>query len=370
MDRFEPIDRRAHGNVPQKAGVRCPGDLVADSVLDLVGNTPLVRLSRLTPPGAAEILGKLESQNPAGSVKDRIALSMIETAEKKGLLAPGGVIVEPTSGNTGIGLAMVAAVKGYRLVLVMPDDMTAERRFILRSLGAELLLTPAAEGMAGAVQAAREFAAVTDGAFMPLQFGNPANPEVHRQATAREILSATGGRLDAFVAGIGTGGTITGVGEVLKRDTPGALVVGVEPASSPLLSEGWVGRHMIQGIGANFVPFVLNREVLDRVVAVSDRDAFLTCRLLARREGLLLGVSAGAATFAAVKLARELGPGKRVVVMLPDTGERYASLEPYFELDERGREQREPRLRPTERKRPSAGEHTGAADRENEGAGK
>jgi len=316
-------------------GVRCPGDRIADSVLDLIGNTPLVRLRRVSPPGGAEVLGKLESQNPAGSVKDRIALSMVEAAEKQGRLRPGGVIVEPTSGNTGIGLAMVAAVKGYRLVLAMPDDVTPERRFVLRSLGAELLLTPADEGMAGAVRAAREFVATTDGAFMPLQFGNPANPEIHRRTTAREILRATGGRLDAVVAGIGTGGTITGVAEALKKELTRILVVGVEPASSPLLTQGKAGRHMIQGIGANFVPHVLNLDTIDRVVTVADRDAFLTCRLLARKEGLLVGISSGAAAFAALRLAAELGGGKRVVAILPDTGERYASLEPYFELDER-----------------------------------
>ena len=315
-------------------GVRCPGDRIADSVLDLVGNTPLVRLQRIAPRGGAELLGKLESQNPAGSVKDRIALSMVEAAEEQGRLRPGGIIVEPTSGNTGIGLAMVAAVKGYRLVLAMPDDVTSERRFVLRSLGAELLLSPAAEGMAGAVRAAREFVAGTDGAFMPLQFGNEANPEIHRRATAREILKATRGRLDAFVAGIGTGGTITGVAEVLKAELPGVLIVGVEPAASPLLSQGKAGHHLIQGIGANFVPYVLNQEVIDRIIPVADRDAFLTCRLLARKEGLLAGVSAGAATFAALGIAEELGRDKRVVVILPDGCERYSSLEPYFELDE------------------------------------
>jgi len=309
-------------------------DGIAESVLDLIGNTPLVRLARVSAPGAAEVLGKLESQNPGGSVKDRVALSMIEAAEEQGLLRPGGIIVEPTSGNTGIGLAMVAAVKGYRLVLAMPDDMTPERRFLLRSLGAELLLSPAAEGMSGAVRAARELVATTDGAFMPQQFGNAANPEVHRRTTAREILRATGGRIDAFVAGIGTGGTITGVGEVLKQELPDVLIVGVEPASSPLLSEGRAGHHMIQGIGANFVPHVLNRDVLDRIVAVTDRDAFRTCRLLARKEGVLAGISAGAATFAALKVAEELGPGRRVVVVLPDTGERYSSLEPYFEFED------------------------------------
>jgi cysteine synthase A len=307
------------------------GARIADSVLDLIGRTPLVRLSRLSGPDGAELLGKIESQNPGGSVKDRIALGMIEAAERQGLLRPGGTSVEPTSGNTGIGLAMVAAVKGYRLVLVMPDDMTAERRFVLRSLGAELLLTPAAEGMAAAVRTAQDYAAETGDAFMPQQFENPANPDAHRRTTAREILADTGGRLDAFVAGIGTGGTITGVGEVLKQEVPEALVVGVEPAASPVLAGGAPGRHMIQGIGPNFVPPVLNRAVIDRLVAVGDRDAFLTAGKLAESEGLLLGVSAGAAAFAALDLARELGPGRRAVVILPDTGERYSSLEPYFE---------------------------------------
>jgi cysteine synthase A len=321
------------GQTTKSDGVRCPGDRIADSVLDLIGNTPLVRLSRIAGPDVAELLGKVEAANPAGSVKDRIALAMIGAAEAQGLLRPGGTIVEPTSGNTGIGLAMVAAVKGYRLVLAMPDEMTLERRFVLRNLGADLLLTPAAEGMAGAVRAAQEFAAATEGAFMPQQFENPANPEIHRHTTAREILRATGGRLEALVAGIGTGGTITGVGEVLKQEVPGVLVVGVEPASSPVLSEGKTGRHMIQGIGANFVPQVLNREVMDRVVAVADQDAFATTRLLAEREGLLVGISAGAATFAALRVAEELGPGKRVVVILPDTGNRYSSLEPYFDGD-------------------------------------
>jgi cysteine synthase A len=325
--------------------VRSPADRIADSVLDLIGNTPLVRLARIVGDGSAEVLGKLECCNPAGSVKDRIALSMIEAAEEQELLRPGGTIVEPTSGNTGIGLAMVAAVKGYRLVLVMPDDMTLERRFLLRSLGAELLLTPAAQGMAGAIREAHAFLARTQGAFMPQQFENPANPEVHRRTTAREILRATEGRLDAFVAGIGTGGTITGVGEVLKREIPGVLVLGVEPAGSPVLTEGRAGRHMIQGIGANFVPAVLNLEVVDRVVPVSDRDAFTTARRLAREEGLLVGVSAGAAAFAALQAARELGAGKRVVVVLPDTGERYFSLEPYFETD--GARPPRPRARPS-----------------------
>jgi cysteine synthase A len=316
----------------QEDAGRSPEERIANSALDLIGNTPLVRLARITPVDCAELLAKLESFNPGGSVKDRIALGMIEAAEKAGLLARGGTIVEPTSGNTGIGLSMVAAVKGYRVVLVMPDDMTSERRFILRSLGAELLLTPAAEGMVGAVQRAREFAESTPGAFMPQQFENPANPAIHRQTTAREILRSTRGRLDAFVAGIGTGGTITGVAEVLKRELDGVLTVGVEPASSPVLTGGQAGRHLIQGIGANFVPPVLDRSLIDRIVPVTESDAFDTTRRLAREEGLLVGVSAGAATFAALQIAEELGAGKRIVVVLPDTGERYSSLEPYFGL--------------------------------------
>ena len=323
--------RRSTG---EKEQLGCRYDGIAENVLDLIGNTPLVRLARIAPAGGAEVLGKLESFNPAGSVKDRIALSMVAAAERQGLLQPGGVIVEPTSGNTGIGLAMVGAVKGYRVVLVMPDDMTMERRFVLRSLGAELLLTPASEGMAGALRGAQEFVARTPGAFVPQQFENPANPDAHRETTAREILRATEGRLDAFVAGIGTGGTITGVAEVFKQELPDALIVGVEPAASPVLTEGRAGRHLIQGIGANFVPAVLRRDLLDRIVTVDDRDAFLIARRLAREEGLLVGVSSGAAAFAALQVAGDLGPGKRVVVVLPDTGERYSSLGPYFDYEE------------------------------------
>ena len=314
---------------------RTPGDRVFDSVLDLIGNTPLVRLRRVPGADASAVLAKLECCNPTGSVKDRIALAMVEAAEAQGLLSPGGVIAEPTSGNTGIGLAMVGAVKGYRVVLAMPDDMTQERRFILRSFGAELLLTPASEGMAGAVNAAREFHEQTEGSFMPQQFENSANPAIHAHTTAREILVATGGAVDAFVAAIGTGGTITGVAQALKEEIPGVLVVGVEPAGSPLLSQGTPGRHLIQGIGANFVPAVLDRRLLDRIVAVTDRNAFSTSRRLAREEGIFAGVSSGAAAWAAVQVASELGAGKCVVVVLPDSGDRYSSLEPYFEDDTR-----------------------------------
>jgi len=295
-------------------------------VLDLVGNTPLVRLRRVIPEGSAEVLGKMESLNPAGSIKDRIALSMIEDAEERGLLKPGDTIVEPTSGNTGVGLAMVAAVKGYRLILTMPEDMSVERRKLFSRYGASLVLTPAIEGMSGAVYAAQELVEKNPGYFMPQQFNNPANPEIHRRATAREILRATAGRLDAFVAGVGTGGTITGVGEVLKELDPRILVVAVVPARSPVLRGGKAGLHAIQGIGASFVPSVLNREVIDEIIAVRDDDALEMTRRLTRDEGLLVGISAGANVHASMGVARRLGAGKRVVTILPDTGERYLSV--------------------------------------------
>jgi cysteine synthase A len=299
---------------------------IVDSVLDLIGDTPMVRLRRLVPEGSAEVVAKLESFNPAGSVKDRIALSMIEDAERRGLLKPGDTIVEPTSGNTGIGLAMVAAVKGYRLIVTMPEDMSLARRDLLARFGAEVVLTPAIEGMTGAVYAAEELVRNNPGYFMPQQFENPANPEIHRLTTAREILEATEGRLDAFVAGVGTGGTITGVGEVLKRHDPNILVVAVEPARSPVLQGGRPGLHAIQGIGASFVPGVLNRKVLDEIIAVGDEEAIAMARRLAREEGLLVGISAGANVVAALKVAKRLGRGKRVVTVLPDTGERYSML--------------------------------------------
>jgi cysteine synthase A len=301
-------------------------ELIADSVLDLVGNTPLVRIGRLADPGWAEVLAKVESLNPAGSVKDRIAVSMIEDAEERGLLKPGDTVVEPTSGNTGVGLAMVAAVKGYRLIVTMPENMRVEARKLVARYGAEVILTPAIEGMSGAVHAAQELLKKNRGYFMPQQFDNPANPEVHRRTTAREILRATGGRLDAFVAGVGTGGTITGVGEVLKETNRDILIVAVEPARSPVLGGGKAGMHRIQGIGASFVPTVLNREVYDEVIAVRDEDAFELTKRLTKKEGLLVGISAGANVFAALKIARRLGSGKRVVTVLPDTGERYLSV--------------------------------------------
>jgi cysteine synthase A len=298
---------------------------IADTVLDLIGNTPMVRLNRLPRPGSATIYAKLESLNPAGSVKDRIALAMVEAAERAGILKPGDTIVEPTSGNTGIGLAMVAAVKGYRLILTMPEDMSIERRRLLQRFGAEIILTPAIEGMTGAVYAAQELVA-KHGYFMPQQFENPANPEIHRQTTAREILEATDGRVDAVVIGIGTGGTITGVGEVLKQEVPGVLVVGVEPARAPVLAGGKFRPHAIQGMGASFVPGVLNRDVIDELIHVRDEDAIATAARLTREEGLLVGISSGANVFAALQVAERLGTGKVVVTILPDTGERYLTM--------------------------------------------
>jgi cysteine synthase A len=300
--------------------------LVADSVLDLVGGTPLVRLRRLPGAGSATVLVKVESANPGGSVKDRIALAMVEDAERRGVLKPGATLVEPTSGNTGVGLAMVAAVKGYRLILTMPDDMSEERRRLLARYGAELQLTPAIEGMTGAVHAAQELCRRHPDYVMPQQFQNPANPEVHRRTTALEILEATGGRLDAFVAGVGTGGTITGVGEVLREKASGVRIVAVEPAKSPVLAGGKFGVHGIQGIGASFVPGVFNRAVVDELVHVRDEDAMATALRLAREEGLLVGVSAGANVWAALEVAGRLGAGRVVVTVLPDTGERYLSV--------------------------------------------
>ncbi|HSF07651.1 MAG TPA: cysteine synthase A [Methylomirabilota bacterium] len=300
---------------------------VASTVLELIGRTPMVRLNRLPTPGGAEVVAKLESVNPGGSVKDRIALAMLEDAERRGLLKAGSTIVEPTSGNTGIGLAMAAAVKGYRLILTMPDDMSVERQRLLARFGAEIQLTPAIEGMTGAVFAAQELVREHPEYFMPQQFQNPANPDVHRRTTALEILEALDGRrIDAFVAGVGTGGTVTGVGEVLKSKVPGIQVIAVEPARSPVLSGGRARPHAIQGIGASFVPGVLNRQVLDRIMTVRDEDALAWARRLAREEGLLVGISAGAAAFAACAVAAELDSTRLVVTVLPDTGERYLSL--------------------------------------------
>ncbi len=304
---------------------------VVNNVLELIGNTPLVRLNKIGEDDMAEILVKLESFNPGGSVKDRICLSMIEDAEEKGLLKPGSIIVEPTSGNTGIGLAMVAAVKGYKCILIMPETMSVERRYILESYGAEIVLTSGIEGMKGALKKAEEMIKNTPNSFMPQQFRNPANPDIHRRTTAKEILAATEGELAAFVAGVGTGGTITGVGETLKKEIPSIKIIAVEPETSPVLSGGEPGPHKIQGIGAGFIPEVVNRKIIDEVITVSDDDAFHTAKRLAREEGLFVGISAGAAVFAAFKVAKELGKEKRISVILPDTGERYFSMEQYFE---------------------------------------
>jgi len=304
---------------------------VAESILDLIGNTPMVRLRRIVEPRMATILAKLESFNPGGSVKDRICLAMIEDAETRGLLKPGVTVVEPTSGNTGIGLAMICAVKGYKSILTMPETMSAERIQILKSYGASVVLTPAGEGMIGAVKRAEAIVKETPGAFMPQQFRNPANPEIHRRTTAQEILRATDGEVDAFVAGVGTGGTITGVGEVLKKKRPEVNIVAVEPKSSAVLTGGPPGPHMIQGIGAGFVPEVLNRGIIDTILTVSDEQAYETAKRLAKDEGLFVGISAGAACWAALKVAKELGSRKTVVVVFPDTGERYFSIQPYFE---------------------------------------
>ena len=309
---------------------------IAESVLDLIGATPLVRLRRVVDPRMATVLVKLESCNPGGSVKDRICLSMIEDAETRGLLKPGATVVEPTSGNTGIGLAMICAVKGYPIILTMPETMSAERIQILQGYGAQVVLTPAGEGMAGAVKRAETIAKGLPHAFVPQQFTNPANPEVHRKTTAQEILRATEEDLDAFVAGVGTGGTITGVGEVLKKRLPRVKIVAVEPKSSPVLSGGVPGPHMIQGIGAGFIPQVLNRAVIDEVMTVTDEQAYEMSKRLAREEGLLVGISSGAACWAALKAAKELGSGKTVVTVLPDTGERYFSIHPFFEGSKSG----------------------------------
>ena len=299
---------------------------IADSVLDLIGDTPLVRLRRLPRAGGATVLAKVESRNPGGSVKDRIGVAMVEAAERSGALKPGGTIVEPTTGNTGIGLALVSAVKGYRLIITRPEDMSVERQRLFARFGAEIHLTPAIEGMTGAVFAAQELLREHPEYFMPQQFQNPANPEIHRRTTALEILDATDGKVDAFVAGVGTGGTLTGVGEVLKDKVPGVRIVAVEPAKSPVLSGGHARPHGIQGIGASFVPGVLNRALIDEIILVRDEDATLFSRRLTREEGLLVGVSAGAAVFAACEVAARLAPGQVVVTVLPDTGERYLSM--------------------------------------------
>jgi cysteine synthase A len=299
---------------------------VARTPLDLVGSTPVVRLRRIPGPEHAEIWGKVEAMNPGGSVKDRICLNMIDAAEREGRIKPGDTIIEPTSGNTGIGLALVCAVRGYRLILTMPDTMSEERRSLLAAYGATLILTPDTRGMHGAIRKAEEILMEHPEYFMPQQFENPANPEMHRRTTAQEILEQMP-RLDAFVAGVGTGGTITGVGEVLKQERPDTRIVAVEPAASPVISGGKPGYHKIQGIGAGFVPENLNRKVVDEVITVTDEDAARATRRLAREEGLLLGISSGANFWAALEVAKRLGPGKVVLTVFCDTGERYLTTE-------------------------------------------
>ncbi|QCT00796.1 cysteine synthase A [Paenibacillus algicola] len=305
---------------------------VVNNVTELIGGTPLVRLNRLVEEGSAEIYLKLEYQNPGSSVKDRIAVSIVEEAEKEGKLKAGDTIVEATSGNTGIGIAMVAAAKGYRAVIVMPETMSLERRNLLRAYGAELVLTPGSEGMNGAVKKAEELVRSNPSYFMAEQFRNQANVKIHRETTGPEIVEAiqsVGGSLDAFVAGIGTGGTISGAGEVLKNAFPDVKIYAVEPAASPILAGGQPGPHKIQGIGANFIPEILNRDIYDEIIHVENDDAFETARRVAKEEGVLAGISSGAAVHAALKVAKQLGEGKRVVVIIPSNGERYLSTPLY-----------------------------------------
>ncbi|CAG7656390.1 cysteine synthase A [Paenibacillus allorhizosphaerae] len=309
---------------------------LVQSVTQLIGDTPLVKLNRVVPEGSAEVYVKLEFQNPGASVKDRIAISMIEVAEQEGRIKPGDTIVEPTSGNTGIGLAMVAAAKGYKAILVMPETMSIERRNLLRAYGAELVLTPGAEGMKGAIKRAEEIVAANPGYYMPQQFKNQANVKIHRETTGPEIVEAIkgyDGKLDAFVAGIGTGGTITGAGSVLKENFPNIKIYAVEPKASPVLSGGQPGPHKIQGIGAGFVPDILNTNVYDEVIPVENDEAFETSRRVAKEEGILGGISSGAAIFAALKVAKELGAGKRVVAVVPSNGERYLST-PLYQFED------------------------------------
>ncbi|MBM7624714.1 cysteine synthase A [Sporohalobacter salinus] len=298
---------------------------IANNITELIGQTPMVKLNKVVPKETAEVVVKLEAFNPGSSVKDRIALNMIEAAEEKGELKPGGTIVEPTSGNTGIGLALVGVAKGYEVILTMPDTMSDERKELLSALGAKLELTSGEDGMLGAIEQAEKLVAENDDYFMPQQFDNPANPEVHRQTTAQEILEATNGKVDAIIAGVGTGGTITGIGEILKSEVDDVEIVAVEPADSPVLTGGEPGPHKIQGIGAGFVPEVLNTDILDEVITIENKEAEVTARKLATEEGIFVGISSGAAVAAATKVAKRLDSDKRVVAIAPDTGERYLS---------------------------------------------
>ncbi len=298
----------------------------AETITDLVGNTPLVKIKALGPSSDVTLLAKLESFNPFSSVKDRIGLAMIEDAEKRGLLKPGSVIIEPTSGNTGVALAAVAAAKGYRIILTMPETFSVERRKLLAAYGAELVLTEGPKGMKGAIAKAEEIAAATPNSFIPMQFDNPANPEIHRTTTAEEIWRDTGGKIDIVVAGVGTGGTVTGVSAGLKAKKPGVKIIAIEPTDSPVISEGRAGPHKIQGIGAGFIPKNFKREAVDEVMVVKSDDAGATSRKLAKEEGILVGISSGAALWAAIQVAsRPESAGKTIVVILPDTGERYLS---------------------------------------------
>ncbi|MFN3551141.1 MAG: cysteine synthase A [Endomicrobiia bacterium] len=308
-------------NKVKKSGIK-----PANNILELIFNTPIVKLNRIVESDMADVYAKLEFFSPGGSVKDRIALAMIEDAEKKGLIDSNTVIVEPTSGNTGIGLALVCAVKGYKCILVMPESMSLERRKILETFGAEIVLTPKEEGMQGAVKKAEEIVKNTKNVFMPQQFKNPTNPEIHRETTAQEILSSMNGEIDVFVAGVGTGGTITGVGEILKRKNNNIRIVAVEPEKSAVLSGKTPGIHKIQGIGAGFVPEILNTKIIDEIITVSDEYAYQTSKKLAMLEGIFCGPSSGAACFAALKIAKELSKGKKVVTIFPDTAERYISM--------------------------------------------
>ena len=306
---------------------------IANNAIELMGNTPMVRLNRISAGAYAEIIAKLEYYNPSHSVKDRIGIAMVEEAERSGKLTRNSIIVEPTSGNTGIALAFVSAVKGYKCILVMPETMSKERRMLLRAYGADLILTPGSLGMAGAIQKAEEIAASDSRYFLPQQFKNPANPEIHRKTTAEEIWRDTDGKVDIVVAGVGTGGTITGIGEVLKSRKPSVRIVAIEPDASPVLSGGQKGPHALQGLGAGFIPDTLNTKIYDEIIRVKDEDAFATSRAMAKQEGLLVGISSGAATWAALQVARrEENRGKMIVVIIPSFGERYLSTALYADL--------------------------------------